>query len=305
MSEEEKNKVEDLIEEWKKEAEQIRGEIMNIKQALIDGSKMLKDNGVGDSNLISKVLMADILKKTKEYLIINDKEILQESATNEFFDKIQKVASGYPIQYITNKQEFMKMNFYVDENVLIPQPDTEILVEEVIKKFNNKSNLKILDLCTGSGAIAISLAKYIKNAEVIASDISEEALKIASKNAIKNNVKISLVKSNMFENIFQTFDIIVSNPPYIDKKTLKMLPADVKCEPEIALDGGEDGLDFYRIIAENAHRYLQKGGYIFLEIGFNQKNDVINILEKQNKFKNIKCVKDFANNDRVIIAELL
>ena len=202
----------------------------------------------------------------------------------------------------------MKLNFYVNDNVLIPQPDTEILVEEVIKICKTKYKeepIKVLDLCTGSGAIAISIKKYVDNVEITATDISNNALKVAIKNANLNNVEIKFIESNMFEKINDKYDIIVSNPPYIEKEIIKTLSKDVQYEPTLALDGGTDGLSFYRDISKNAYKYLQKNSYLALEIGYNQKNSVIDILEKENRYKNIINIKDLSNNDRVIIGQVV
>ena len=222
--------------------------------------------------------------------------------------KIEKVKNGYPLQYITNNQEFMKLNFYVNDDVLIPQPDTEILVEEVIKICKTKYKegpIMVLDLCTGSGAIAISIKKYVDNVEITATDISNNALKVAIKNANLNNVDIKFITSNMFEKINDKYDIIVSNPPYIEKEILRTLSKNVQYEPTLALDGGTDGLSFYREISKNSYKYLKKDGYLALEIGYNQKNSVIDILEKENRYKNIINIKDLSNNDRVIIGQVV
>ncbi len=281
---------------------------MEIRQAIIENAKILKENNITDSYNIARILMAYTINKPKEYLVINDKEILKDEILHIYNDNIEKIKKGYPLQYITNNQEFMKLNFYVDDNVLIPQPDTEILVEEVIKicktKYKDKK-IKILELCTGSGAIAISIKKYIENIQILATDISSNALEVAKKNARLNNVKIEFIESNMFEQINGKYDIIVSNPPYIEKEILKTLSKDVQCEPIIALDGGIDGLSFYREISQNAYKYLKNNGYLALEIGYNQKNSVIDILQKDNKYKDIKCIKDLENNDRVIISRLI
>ena len=216
---------------------------------------------------------------------------------------IDKIINGKPIQYITNEQEFMKLKFYVDENVLIPQPDTEILAEKIIDEYSDKE-VKIWDLCTGSGAIAISLAKYIKKSNIIATDISNKAIQIAKLNAEKNLVhkKIKFILSDMFKNIENdTFDLIVSNPPYIKTDVINNLEKSVQNEPNIALDGGEDGLKFYKIIAENAYKFLNNRGKIYLEIGYDQKDQVIELLKNTFKYKDIICIKDLNLNDRVII----
>ena len=159
--------------------------------------------------------------------------------------------------------------------MLIPQPDTEILVEEVIKISEDIDKLKILDLCTGSGAIAVSLKKYIENSRVVATDISERALEIAAKNAKDNNVEIEFIKSNLFRDVNTKFNIIVSNPPYIKTSVIETLEKEVQKEPIIALNGGIDGLDFYRSIINEADKYLNINGFLCLEIGYDQKNEVI------------------------------
>lgn len=193
----------------------------------------------------------------------------------------------------------MKLNFYVDENVLIPRSDTEVLVEEVINLCKDKK--EVLELCTGSGAIAVSMEKYIKEIEITATDISKEALNIAKNNEqnLIENPKINFIESNMFEKIDKKYDIIISNPPYIKTDIIKEY--NLEYEPKLALDGGEDGLKFYRIIIEEGHKYLRNGGIIALEIGYDQKQEVTEIAEKTNKYENVNCIKDLFGNDRVII----
>ena len=275
---------------------------MTIKELIVYGTKKIKEANIENANLQTKILLSDLLNKPKEYLIINQDE--ETEVEKKFKENIEKIVNGYPIQYITKKQEFMKLNFYLDENVLIPQPDTEILVEKVINICKEIKNVKILDMCTGSGAIAISLAKYLENSTVIASDISEKALEVTKKNAKSNEVKLNFLKSDMFEEFSNIkFDVIVSNPPYIETDVIKSLSNQVKCEPYIALDGGEDGLYFYKILAENAYKFLNKDGYLCLEIGYNQKQSVTNLLKSTNKYQEIFCIKDLANIDRVIIAK--
>ena len=214
------------------------------------------------------------------------------------------------MQYVINKQDFMGFEFYVDKNVLIPQPDTENLVEEVILlsdkiRKNEKIELRILDLCTGSGAIAISISKLIKKSLVYASDISKEALKIAEENSSRNAANVLFFESDLFDKISKLykFDIIVSNPPYIEKNVIKTLSEEVQSEPILALDGGEDGLDFYRKIAEEAKEYLNSNGYLAFEIGYNQKESVENIL-KENGYQNIYSRKDLSGNDRIVVGQI-
>lgn len=278
---------------------------MKIKEILKIGIDNLKENNIEEYNLKIKILLSSILNKPKEYIMIHEDDELEEKEEKEFFLKLEKLKNNEPIQYIINSQEFMGLDFFVDNNVLIPQPDTEILVQEVINianKYNQK--LDILDLCTGSGAIVVSLAKKIKNCNFWASDISKDALKIAKKNASNNGVIVSFIESDLFENFskFDKFDIIASNPPYIKTDVIKMLSEEVKKEPKIALDGGKDGLFFYRKIIKEAKKYLKNGGILALEIGYDQKDEVEKLF-KENEYIEIYSKKDFAQNDRVVVGK--
>lgn len=275
---------------------------MNIKEALDFGKKYLNEKNIYDVTLKCKIVLSEILGMQKEFLIIHDMKVLNRNQETKYKEFLVRLADNEPVQYIINKQEFMKLNFFVDNNVLIPQPDTEILVEKIIEISKNiNKKLKILDLCTGSGAIAVSLAKNIRNCEIYASDISKEALNIAKLNAKNNEVQINLIESDLFDNIHEyDFDIIVSNPPYIKTEIIDSLEEEVKKEPVLALDGGIDGLDFYRIIAIKAKDYLKENGILALEIGYDQKNQINEIL-KYEGFGQIENIKDLANNDRVII----
>lgn len=277
---------------------------MKIFEILKYGKDELIKYDIDDASLKTKLLLMHLLNVSKEYLIINNNKEIDNIIVQKFNEFLNKLINGIPIQYITNRQEFMGLSFYVDENVLIPQPDTEILVEETIKISKLfKNNLEILDMCTGSGAIAISIKKAILDCKVTAADISTEALNIAKKNAINNKVDIELIKSNMFENIkTRKFDIIVSNPPYIETDTINNLSIEVQSEPKLALDGGTDGLDFYKIFSLEADKYLKSNGYLLLEIGYNQKEKIIKLLDN-GKFTNIDCIKDLEGNNRVIIAK--
>ena len=275
--------------------------IGEIKKYCID---LLKQNSIEDYSLKTKILISNELKESKEYLITHEDEIIEENAVLNIRQNIEKIISGIPIQYIINNQEFMGLDFYVDENVLIPQPDTENLVEEVIFSVSkDKKDSKILDLCTGSGAIAIALKKHIPNSNITATDISHQALEVAKKNAKNNNVDICFLESDMFNKINTKFDIIVSNPPYIKTNIIKTLAKEVQNEPHIALDGGEDGLLFYRIIVENAYKYLEDQGYLCLEIGYDQKDEVIDIINKSKNYEGVYFKKDLSGNDRVVICK--
>lgn len=271
---------------------------MTIKQALNLARQNL-------DSIDAKVLLKFILKKDNTYIIANANKEMSRDEENELQESIQKIKDGFPLQYITHNQEFMGINFEVNQNVLIPQPDTEILVENTIglvlgnksleNQENSKKTTRILDLCTGSGAIAISLKKYLPDVKIFASDISEKALEVARKNAKNNNVEIEFIKSDMFENIHEKFDIIVSNPPYIKSKEIEKLSKEVQNEPKLALDGGKDGLKFYKIISREIKNYLKENGTLLMEIGYDEANEVMKL------FENSTCIKDYANNDRVIV----
>ena len=279
---------------------------MTIKQAITKGMIMLKSNNVESPKLKARLLLQYVLDKPRQYIIVYDNKEIDKQQQWQYFVNIEKLTKGIPLQHITHRQEFMKMDFFVDENVLIPRPDTEILVEEVIKIAQKYNSPRILDLCTGSGVIAISLKKFVPNADITAVDISEKALEIAQKNAKKLETKINFLKSDLFDKLDnKKFDIIVSNPPYIRKDEIKKLSEEVQKEPKIALDGGEDGLDFYRIITEQAINYLKTGSFLCFEIGYNQKNDVIKIIEDEQNYKNTYCKKDLYGNDRIIITQVL
>jgi release factor glutamine methyltransferase len=274
-----------------------RSIILNISELLVNGKHLLKD--IEDGNIKARILLEYILKLSREKIVSNPNIEVSDNNVEFYLNKINDIKNGMPIQYITNKQEFMKLNFYVDKNVLIPQPDTEILVEKAIEICNNHGNdIKILDLCTGSGAIGISIAKNIKNAKVYATDIKNTVIDIAKQNAKQNNVdNIEFIVSDMFKNIQEKdFDIIVSNPPYIETDVIKTLPTEVRNEPIIALDGGKDGLKFYKIILSEYKKYLKKDGYLLLEIGYNQAKSVGELINL-----NYSIIEDLAGNDRVII----
>ena len=280
---------------------------MTIKELLNQAVIMLKNENIDAPKNKARMLLQATLKKSREYLMIYDNKEVENIDRDRYIKNVKRLIFGEPLQYITGIQEFMKLNFLVTKDVLIPRPDTEILVEEVIRKAENIPNPVILDLCTGSGAIAVSLAKYIKNVHICAIDISSKALEIAKKNAELNGVKnnIEFIESNLFDKIKERkFDIIVSNPPYIETETIKTLSKDVQSEPKIALDGGKDGLDFYRKIADSGSKYLNRQGYICLEIGYNQRIAVRQILENKKRYVNINCIKDLCGNDRVVTAQI-
>ena len=280
---------------------------MTIKETLRKGMIQLKTENVTEPNLKARLIMQYILNKPRQYLIIYDNQVLTLRQEVNYFKAIKRLINGEPIQHITHQQEFMKLNFFVNEDVLIPRPDTEILVEEVIKIARKINAKKILDMCTGSGAIAVSLAKYLDNVEITAVDISEKSLDVAKTNAKNNEIenKITFIESNLFENIVnEKYDIIVSNPPYIRKDVIKTLTKEVQKEPKIALDGGYDGLDFYRKITHQSEEYLKFNGYLCFEIGYDQKKEVIKIINDERKFIGTYSKKDLCDNDRIIVTRL-
>ena len=280
---------------------------MTIKETLRKGMIQLKTGNITEPNLKARLIMQYVLNKPRQYLIIYDDQDLTLRQEVDYFKAIKRLINGEPIQHITHQQEFMKLSFFVNEDVLIPRPDTEILVEEVIKIAKKIKAKNILDMCTGSGAIAVSLAKYLDNVEITAVDISTKTLNVAKTNAKNNEVenKITFIESNLFENIVnEKYDIIVSNPPYIKKDVIKTLNKEVQKEPKIALDGGYDGLDFYRKITHQSEEYLKFNGYLCFEIGYDQKKDVIKIINDERKFTGTYSKKDLCDNDRIVVTRL-
>ncbi|MGN1032924.1 MAG: peptide chain release factor N(5)-glutamine methyltransferase, partial [Intestinibacter sp.] len=239
------------------------------------------------------------------YIRINLDKTLSDEQEKYFLEMMKDRLNERPIAYIIGNREFMGLDFFVKEGVLIPRPDTETLVEEIINICNNKTGLNILDIGTGSGAITVSLAKYLDKSHVISVDISDIALEIASKNAISNKVdeRIDFIKSDVFSNVSNEmkFDIIVSNPPYIRKGDIGGLDRQVKdFEPYNALEGGEDGLDFYRRITDESRQFLKKDGILAYEVGHDQASDVSKIMQ-QNGFKGIYTKCDLQGFERVVI----
>ena len=277
-----------------------------VKELLSKGIMLLEENGIEDSIIKAKRLIQYVLKKTASKIIFDMDDSVKKCEETQYLEYINQIIKGKPLQYITHEQEFMGFKFYVNENVLIPQPDTETLVErtiEIIKDVQpDTENIDVLDMCTGSGAIAVSIAKLCKNIKICALDISDDALEIAKKNAFENEANVEFFKSDMFENISKNskFDLIVSNPPYIKETVISTLSKDVQNEPHIALSGGKDGLDFYRIIANNAYKYLKYQGKVLVEIGYDQAESVEELFEQTHQYDKIRCIKDLSGNDRVI-----
>ena len=281
---------------------------MTIKDIIVKYSKELEEISptprLDVETLLQKVLGVDRL-----YILLNLERVLSEDEEQLFNKFINERLNNRPIAYIVGNREFMGLDFFVKEGVLIPRPDTEVLVEEVIKLAKKKDAKNILDIGTGSGAITVSLAKYLENVKVTSVDISDIALEIGKRNAISNEVddRINFVKSDLFTNIDKEtkFDIIVSNPPYIKREVIDTLDKQVKdYEPYNALEGGVDGLDFYRAITKQAKNYLKKGGILAYEVGHDQSENVSKLMEIDG-YTNIYTLKDLQQIDRVVIGTVL
>lgn len=280
---------------------------ITIKKALEEAVDKLKSK-ISTPLLDAQVILCHILQVDRLYLIINKDIILTSEQILEYRELIEKRFCGVPVQYITGIQEFMGLEFYLEEGVLIPRPDTEILIEKVLDSIDKDGKYNIIDIGTGSGAITVSLAKYIQNSYIYSIDISQKALNIARKNAMKNDVmsKISFLNGSLFKplediGISEKIDILVSNPPYIPTRDIDNLQIEVsKFEPKLALDGGEDGLDFYREIINKAPRVLKNNGLIALEVGHDQARRVIKLMEEKEKYVDIEMTKDLAGIERVV-----
>lgn len=251
----------------------------------------------------AELLFTQILDCQRHSLYLNKEALLDRVQLDRISSALKRRAGGEPIQHILGNEEFMGLEFKVSGDVLIPRPETEILVEAVLKNLNPS---RILDVGTGSGCIAVSLAKFIPGTQVDALDISHEALEVAKENAETHKVKINFIQSDLFGSCSlwpASYDLIVSNPPYVASGDIEGLQAEVRHEPRLALDGGRDGLDFYRRIIPGSLRYLKDGGYLVLEIGFDQKDRIMEIFQPLRDFKIQEVVKDYNNIDRVIVAK--
>lgn len=292
---------------------------MTRKDAYTYGVETLEAEGIENADCDVRILLEDLCGVDREELFLQGDKSISRTDTEKFMNAITRRLGHYPVQYITGKQDFMGLTFGVTPDVLIPRQDTEILVEEVLKELMDGS--RILDMCTGSGCILLSLMYYSNDCEGVGTDISEEALQVAKDNAGrlalddtfdmlflpgmqgKKHIdldKLEFVQSNLFNDVRGKFDIIVSNPPYIRTDIIPTLMEEVRdYEPMIALDGKEDGLYFYREITRKSRDYLTGGGKLYFEIGYDQASDVTKIMEEAG-FKDIKVVQDYAHLDRVV-----
>ncbi len=279
---------------------------MTRKELLKQGKETLLQKQIEDASTIARLLLQFVLKSNRIELVKNDTKEVKKEEKEQYEQLMEEILKGKPLQYLTKHQEFYGLNFYVDSNVLIPQPDTEILVEEVVHIAKQEKKKEILDIGTGSGCIGISLAHSIEEVSIMMSDISNKALEVAKKNSKSNHVaeKITFVQSDLFEKIENTFDIIVSNPPYIETNVIPTLSKQVQQEPYIALNGGEDGLTFYRKLLQEAPKYLNKNGYLCMEIGYNQKEKILQLAQKIGIYKKVEIKQDLAGNNRVFIGKI-
>ena len=277
---------------------------MNIQSAVTEGINILKNKSILSAKLDSEILMAKALGKKREYIILNNDKIIKAQNLKYFKKLVQERATRKPIAYLLNKKSFWNSEFYVNKNTLIPRPDTEIILEQILKFTKNKNYLNILDIGVGSGCILLSVLKERENFYGTGIDISRKSLDICKMNAKKLllNRRVKFFKSDVDKFAIGKYDLIVSNPPYISKCDLKYLERDViKFEPKLALDGGLDGLSVIRKVIKKSSELLKKNGKFILEIGFDQKNKVIKLLNNKGFYIN-STVKDLANNDRCIIS---
>ncbi len=295
-----------------------------VKEILNIGQRQLEESGIADAAIDSKLLYCHLMNITNAQLILEYQKILPESLCDEYFKLLDVRSSGVPLQHITGVQEFMGLEFVVNEKVLIPRQDTETLVEDAMEvigdntlrreplSIKKKKEYEVLDLCCGSGAIGVSLAALCSNVKVTCSDLSRDAVEVAKQNAAKlaPAKKVSFSEGNLllpFKGRFKNkkFDLIISNPPYIKTSVIPTLQKEVRDhEPMMALDGGVNGLDFYKTIIDDASDCLKKEGVLMLEIGHDQREEVCQLLEDSGKFENITALQDLAKRDRIIFATL-
>ena len=277
---------------------------MNINLAIKKGSKILRSKFISNSQLDSEILLAKTINKDRNYILLNLNHSLNKRDLNNFYNLIEQRSIGNPIAYLTNKKFFWNSEFFITHDTLIPRPDTELVVENVLNLTKQKSKIRILDIGVGSGCILLSILKERENFYGTGIDISKKCLNITQLNAINLKVssRLKLYKSNVDKFNLGKYDLVVSNPPYIKTSKLKYLEKDVaEFEPKLALDGGLDGLSEIRKVIKKSSELIKKNGKFILEIGFDQKNKVINLLKKEGFYIN-STQKDLANNDRCIVS---
>ena len=277
---------------------------MNIENTLNKAARYLKQYNINNPYLDSEILLSKVINKDKKYIILNSKENLKDKYLNSFNSLIERRRKGEPVAYLVNKKEFWKNTFYVDKNVLIPRPDTELIVAQVLKTYSKDKYLQVLDIGTGSGCILLSLLAERPQFCGTGIDISKQSINVSKYNAkrlnLTNRVKFYNSDVDNFKN--RKYDLIVSNPPYIEISNLKYLERDViNFEPKLALNGGFDGFSKIRKVIDKAAVLIKRNGKLILEIGFNQKNTTQQLLKKEGFYIN-KVLKDYGYNDRCIIS---
>jgi len=277
---------------------------MNIENILNKGISILKQSNIPNPQLDSEILLSNSIKRDKKHIILNPKEILCSKQTETFKKLIERRKKGEPVAYLINQKEFWNDEFFVNENVLIPRPDTELIIEQVLKIYLKDSQLQVLDIGTGSGCIILSILKERLNFYGTGIDISKKSINVSKLNAKQLNLtnRVKFFHSSVDNFRIGKYDLIVSNPPYIELFNLKYLEKDViNFEPKLALSGGFDGFSKIRKVINKAKILIKKNGKFILEIGFNQKNKVNKILKEEGFYIN-KAIKDYGNNDRCIIS---
>ena len=271
---------------------------MTYREAIETGTRILQKENIADAKIDALYMLQMACKIDRNFYYLHEEDELTAEQQSEYESTVHKRAEHVPLQYIIGEQEFMGLKFKVNSNVLIPRQDTETLVEEALRIA--KPGMRVLDLCTGSGCIIISLAKNVADISCTGSDISKQALLVAKENAKANEVEVEWERSDLFENISGTFDLIVSNPPYIPTGEIPGLMPEVRdFEPVDALDGKEDGLYFYRIITEKSPEYLTSDGYLYFEIGYDQ-GEAVSAMMRQCGYTQVEVIKDLAGNVRVV-----
>ena len=276
---------------------------MNIENAINKGTEILKKNYIRSAKLDSEILMSKVLKKERESLIINQNELIEKNLLKRFKCLINQRSKGEPIAYLVGKKDFWNSQFEIYKDVLIPRPDSELIVEQVLKLTKNKRKLKLLDIGVGSGCLLLSILNEKKDFYGIGIDVSKKCIDLSKKNAFNLNLKnrVKFFKTNIDNFNYGKYDLIVSNPPYINQYDLKYLDKEVvNFEPKLSLNGGIDGLTVIRKVINKAFILMKTNGVLVLEIGHDQKKKVKNILRKKGFYIN-KILKDYANNDRCII----
>ncbi len=277
---------------------------MKIHLAINNASKILSNNLIPNAKLDAEILMAKTINKNRNFILLNSNKLLNENELDKFNAFIKQRSSGNPIAYITNKKYFWKSKFFITKDTLIPRPDTELLVENVLRLTKQKNIINILEIGVGSGCVLLSILKERQSFYGTGIDISQKCLKISKINAVNLKVssRLKLYKSDVDKFNLGKYDLIVSNPPYIKKSKIKYLERDVaKFEPTLALDGGLDGLSEIRKVIKKSSELIRKNGKLILEIGFDQKNEVIKILKKEGFYIN-STQKDLAHNDRSVVS---